>query len=66
MLKVLKNLKRRGNKVDYKKVFEEVYLKESKEALNELLKTLPRYKRPTCINCDDKLVCAGECERTIK
>lgn len=52
--------------MDYKKVFEEVYLKDSMESLNELLKTLPRYKRPTCINCNDKLVCIGECEQTIK
>ena len=61
-----KETKKEGNKVDYKKVFEEVYLKESMESLNELLKTLPRYNRPTCINCNDKLVCIGECEQTIK
>ena len=52
--------------MNYKKVFEEVYLKESIEALNELLKVLPKYQRPTCINCKNKLMCTGECEQTIK
>lgn len=26
---------------------------------------LPKYKRQPCINCDYKLICAGECEKTI-
>lgn len=52
--------------MDYKKIFKERYFKESEEALNELFKTLPKYQRPTCINCKDKLICAGECELTIK
>lgn len=36
------------------------------QTLNELLKTLPEYKRPSCINCDYKIFCVGECEQTLK
>lgn len=26
---------------------------------------LPKYKRQPCINCEYKVICAGECEKTI-
>jgi len=39
--------------------------KESLDALEKTLDTLPKYKRPTCINCEYKLICAGECEKTL-
>ena len=39
--------------------------KESLIALEKTISELPRYKRQPCINCEYKLICAGECEKTI-
>ena len=39
--------------------------KSSLDALEKTLDTLPKYQRPTCKNCEYKLICAGECEKTI-
>lgn len=39
--------------------------KESLDALEKTLDTLPKYKRQPCKNCEYKLICAGECEKTL-
>ena len=39
--------------------------KESLIALEKAISELPRYKRQPCINCKYKLICAGECEKTL-
>ena len=39
--------------------------KESLIALEKTISELPRYKRQPCINCEYKLICAGECEKTL-
>lgn len=44
--------------------FESTVQKELKESLIILEKTT-RYKRQPCINCEYKVICAGECEKTI-
>lgn len=40
-------------------------LKESLITLEKNISKLPRYKRQPCINCEYKVICAGECEKTI-
>lgn len=40
--------------------------KESLTALEKTISELPKYKRQPCINCEYKLICAGECEKTLK
>lgn len=40
--------------------------KESLKALEDTLKTLPKYQRKPCKNCEYILVCAGECDKTLK
>ena len=39
--------------------------KKSLIALEKTISELPKYQRPTCKNCEYKLICAGECEKTI-
>ena len=39
--------------------------KESLIALEKTISELPRCKRPPCVNCEYKLICAGECEKTL-
>ena len=33
--------------------------------LEKLISEQPKYKRQPCINCEYKLICAGECEKTL-
>ena len=40
--------------------------KESLESLKDTLKTLPKYQRKTCKDCKYMLICAGECDKTLK
>jgi len=40
-------------------------IKETIEDLNNLLSDLPKYKRTPCKDCEYKLICAGECEKTL-
>lgn len=51
--------------MNYKESFNNQF-KESLQALEDTLNTLPKYQRATCKDCDYKLICAGECEKTIK
>lgn len=50
--------------MDYKDQFNTQF-ENSRIALQKTLETLPKYNRPTCKECDQKLICAGECEKTI-
>lgn len=34
--------------------------------LEKLISEQPKYKRQPCINCEYKLICAGECDKTLK
>ena len=39
---------------------------KSLTALEAMLDALPKYQRKPCKNCEYKLICAGECEKTIE
>lgn len=43
-------------------------LKEKFNKIKEFIKISeqPKYKRQPCINCEYKLICAGECDKTLK
>ena len=34
--------------------------------LEKIISEQPKYKRQPCINCEYKLICAGECDKTLK
>lgn len=40
------------------------YIKKLRKTENELNKTA-KYNRKACKNCEYKILCAGECEKTI-
>ena len=35
------------------------------EKLEKAISELPKYKRQPCMNCEYKLICAGECGKTL-
>ena len=39
--------------------------KEADKLFQEAETIINKYKRKTCIKCDMKEICAGECEKTI-
>lgn len=39
--------------------------KEALTSLEKAISELPKYKRQPCVNCEYKLTCAGECEKTL-
>lgn len=40
-----------------------------KNQIKEIEKTLQtewKYQRKSCVNCEYKIICAGECDKTLK
>lgn len=35
------------------------------EEMEKDLEKIKKYQRNQCKNCEDKIICAGECEKTI-
>ena len=41
-------------------------IKNNIKEIEKRLQTELKYQRKSCVNCEYKIICAGECDKTLK